>query len=217
MDKIQGFVLAGGASRRMEEPKYALNIGGRTFVEIAANALRAATAKQLTVVGDIDNEYLKVKSADGEEHHLRKIQDIVFELDLIKKKAVRGALIGLYSAVTYAESEWIAVLACDLPFVTADLLTQLAGYCSDEFDAVVPVQPDGQCQPLCAFYRRERAKTLAHKLIAAGDLKMQGFVSLLNTRFVDFEEIAALDGSEKFFLNVNKPDDYKTALTLSAA
>ena len=34
---------------------------------------------------------------------------------------------------------------------------------------------------------------------------------------VEFEEIAEPDGSENFFLNVNKPKDYKTALTVTAA
>lgn len=217
MDKIQGFILTGGSSSRMGQPKYALSIGGKTFVELAADALRATTAKNITIVGDIDNRQLNPKSADGENHELRKIQDIIFEADLNKKKAVRGAFIGLYTALAHAESEWIAVLACDLPFVTGDLMTRLGGHCTNEFDAVVPVQPDGQCQPLCAFYRCESAAPLALKLIADGDMGVQGFVSRLNTRFVEFEEIADLDGSANFFLNVNSPEDYATALGIAPA
>lgn len=201
----------------MGQPKYALKLGGRTFVDIAADALQAVTAKYITIVGDIDNRYLKLKSSDGEGHQFRNIPDVIFERDLNKKQAVRGALIGLYAALSQAESPWIAVLACDLPFVTGELMTRLAGYCSNEFDAVVPVQPDGQYQSLCAFYRRERAKPLAHKLFVDGDLKMQGFVSRLRTRFVEFEEIADLDSSANFFLNVNSQEDYKIALGIAPA
>ena len=217
MDKIQGFILAGGASRRMGEPKFALNIGGRTFVEKAAGASRARTAGHVTVVGDIADRYLNVRSTAAEDHSLRKIPDTIIERDFSENKAPSGALIGLYTALTEAESEWIAVLACDLPFVTGDLMTRLAGDCSDEFDAVVPVQPDGQSQPLCAFYRCEESMPVVQQLIADGDLKMQGFVSRLSTRFVEFEEIADLDGSANFFLNVNRPEDYETALRIATS
>lgn len=216
-DEIQGFILAGGAGKRMGQPKHALKIAGKTFVEIAANALRAVTAKQLAIVGEIDEEHLKLRSSGEEDQKLRNIQDIVFELDLITKKTASGALIGVYTALSHAKSEWIAVLACDLPFVTGALMTRLSGYCANEFDAVVPLQRDGQSQPLCAFYRREKARSLAHKLIEDGDLRMQDFVSRLKTRFVDLEEIADLKGSENFFLNVNRPEDYQTAITVAAA
>jgi molybdopterin-guanine dinucleotide biosynthesis protein A len=64
-----------------------------------------------------------------------------------------GAWSGLHAAVAYSRSEWALVLACDYPFVTSDLLTLLAGFASKECDAVVPVQPDGRLQPLCALYR----------------------------------------------------------------
>ena len=94
-------------------------------------------------------------------------------------------------------------------------MTRLASYCADEFDAVVPVQPDGRCQPLCAFYRCEGSIPIVQQLIDDGDLKMQCFVSRLSTRFVEFEEIADLDGSANFFLNVNRPEDCETVQRLA--
>jgi len=214
---IQGFILAGGASRRMGEPKYKLQIGGKRFVERAASALGAASTGQISIVGEIDDRYLKVKHSDGKDRSLRNIQDIVFESEHGKNDAARGAMIGLYTALTCSKTKWISILACDLPLVNGDLMKRLASYCSNEFDAVVPVQPDGRYQPLCAFYRRETSIPIVRQLISDDDLKVQGFVSRLNTRFVEFEEIADLDGSANFFLNVNKPEDYETALRIAAA
>ena len=45
MNDIEGFILAGGASSRMGEDKSRLRLGGRTFVERIADALRTVTAR----------------------------------------------------------------------------------------------------------------------------------------------------------------------------
>ena len=208
---IEGFILAGGASRRMGEPKYKLQIGGQTFVERAASALGATTTGQISVVGEIDDQYLEVKLPDGKGRVLRNIQDNVTPREHGQKNVARGAMIGLYTALTYSKTKWISILACDLPFVTGDLMKRLASFCSNEFDAVVPVQPDAKLQPLCAFYQREKCLSIVEQLIDEGDVKMQNLISRINTRFVKFDEIADLDGSASFFLNVNRPEDHETA------
>ncbi|MBK6725484.1 MAG: NTP transferase domain-containing protein [Acidobacteria bacterium] len=41
----------------------------------------------------------------------------------------RGAIVGLYTALLSAKTEWIAVLACDLPFVTGELMTRMVDIC----------------------------------------------------------------------------------------
>jgi molybdopterin-guanine dinucleotide biosynthesis protein A len=53
-------------------------------------------------------------------------------------------------------------------------------------------------------------------MIKNNDLKMQGLLSRLTTRFVEFNEIADLEGSANFFLNLNSPKDYATAVTIEA-
>ena len=95
-------------------------------------------------------------------------------------------------------------------------MKRLASYCSNEFDAVVPVQPDAKLQPLCAFYRREKCLPIVKQLIDEGDVKMQSLISSLRTRFVEFDEIAELAGSANFFHNVNRPEDYETALEIAS-
>ena len=215
-NQIEGFILAGGASHRMGEPKYKLQIGGKTFVERAASALDATCNGQINIVGEIDEQYLNVKLSDGKDRSLRNIQDIVIEREHGKNDAARGAMIGLYTALTYSKTKWISILACDLPLVTGDLMKRLAGYCSNEFDAVVPVQPDAKLQPLCAFYRREKCLPIVKQSIDAGDVKMQSLISRIRTRFVEFDEIADLDGSANFFFNVNRPEDYETALEIAS-
>jgi molybdopterin-guanine dinucleotide biosynthesis protein A len=56
-------------------------------------------------------------------------------------------------------------------------MTKLAGFCSDEFHAIVPVQPDAKPQPLCGFYRRESCLSVVEVMIKNSGLKMQRLLS----------------------------------------
>jgi molybdopterin-guanine dinucleotide biosynthesis protein A len=86
----------------------------------------------------------------------------------------------------------------------------------DDFDAVVPIQPDGRPQPLCAFYRRKSCLLPAKQLIAEGEHKPRALLAKVRTRFVDFRELSDLPGAEDFFLNVNAPGDYDRAQDIMA-
>src|SRR6185295_5785164 len=57
-----------------------------------------------------------------------------------------GALGGIHAALAACKSEWAIVVACDLPFVTAELFSFLASFCLDH-EAIVPIQQDGRPQP----------------------------------------------------------------------
>ena len=94
-------------------------------------------------------------------------------------------------------------------------MIRLAGYCSNDFDAIVPVQSDAKPQPLCAFYRREGCLPVVEAMIRKDELKIQRLLSRISTRFVKFDEIADLDDSANFFLNVNKPEDYQAAIAIA--
>lgn len=203
---IDGFVLIGGSSSRMGRDKSQLVIGGQKLFERAAIVLSEFGCGNISLVG-VQSGYLA--SITGPD--ISSIPDLyIADNDL-----PRAPIIGLYTALTKAMTPWIAVLACDLPFTTVDLMTKLAEFCSNEIDAVVPIQPDARTQPLCALYRRERCLPVAEEMLKTGDLKLQRFLSLVTTRYVEFDEVAGLDGSAHFFLNINKPEDYESALKIS--
>ena len=77
-----------------------------------------------------------------------------------------------------------------------------------DHDAVVPVQPDERPQPLAALYRVNPCLRRATELIEAGRRRPLDLLQSVNTRWVDFSEIANLDQAERFFVNINTPDDY---------
>ena len=177
----------------MGEDKSRLELGGRTFVESAAEALRAV-ATRVSVVSS---------RPDAESHGLTVVPDL---------RAGLGALGGLHAALKSCRAEWAAVVACDLPFVTCELLARLASVRSGGLDAVAPLQEDGRVQPLCAFYRARACAERVDELIRTDELRPRVLLSRVRSRLVAFEELRGLEGSRRFFLNVNTREDYARAM-----
>ena len=200
---MQGYILAGGLSSRMGRDKNALMLGQSAFIDRASDAMSAIGDEGVVIVG----------GTAGGSHGLAVIADSPPAF----ATSYGGAIIGLFTALTVADSEWIAVLACDLPFVTGEFLNGLAGLDRSGFDAVVPVQQDGIPQPLCALYRCETCLPAVLKSIGSKNLSLRSMLRQVRTRFVDLTEINGRDDGEKLFLNVNTPQDYQHALLLAGA
>ncbi|MDQ3063584.1 MAG: molybdenum cofactor guanylyltransferase [Acidobacteriota bacterium] len=210
MNNIEGFILAGGASRRMGRDKAKLRLEDKTFIDLAANALHKITGGKISVVGNLPFENLRVKLPSNKTYELLVIADV-------QDKNSPAALVGLHAALIRAERNWAAVVACDLPFVTADLFERLAAFVAEEdFDAVVPVQPDGTAQPLCAFYKCAACLLLIEEMLRGDDWSLRNFLKRINTRFIEFERLRDLPDSDFFFLNVNTPEDYLAAQKFTA-
>jgi molybdopterin-guanine dinucleotide biosynthesis protein A len=190
--QTEAFILAGGASSRMGTDKSQLLLEGQTFVERIAVILQTVT-DTIRLVGGSPNSTV----ASG----LATVRDVYPQW---------GALGGLHAALTACRREWAIVVACDLPFVTAELFRTLASLREDH-DAVVPLQPDGRPQPLAALYRVEPCAGRATELIEAGRRRPLDLLQSVNTRWVNFAEIANLEQAERFFVNINTPDDYYEA------
>ena len=189
MDSIEGFILAGGASSRMGTDKSQLLIKDQSFMQLIANSLFEVTSS-VTVVGH-----------DTDDSRLRVASDVYPEW---------GALGGVHGALSACNADWALMVACDLPFLTSELFFRLAKL-RTEVDAVVPIQPDGRPQPLCALYKVEPCLKWAAELIAAGRRRPLDLLENVKTRWVDFAELEDLDQSQNFFLNINTPEDYYEA------
>ena len=189
---VEGFILVGGASSRMGSDKAQLMFGAQTGVQRIAAELTALTDR-VRVVGLRD---------EPRDSGFENVPDVAERW---------GALGGIHSALSDCRATWAVVVACDLPLVTSDLFTRLWQLNADTFDAVVPIQPDGRPQPLCAIYRCETNSAEAARLIAANEHTPRALLAQVRTRWVDFQELADLPGAEHFFLNVNTPADYELA------
>ncbi|HEV7474531.1 MAG TPA: molybdenum cofactor guanylyltransferase [Pyrinomonadaceae bacterium] len=188
MNSIEGFILAGGQSRRMGTDKSQLLLAGETFVDRIAGELAAVTNS--------------VKLVGGHAHpsklNLPTVPDVY---------PGWGALGGVQAAISACAAEWALVVGCDFPFVTRQLFSKLASLRAD-FEAVAPIQADGIPQPLCALYARVPCLLLAEQFIKSGERKPVALLQSVKTRWVLFDEVSSLEGADRFFDNINTPEDY---------
>lgn len=204
---LEAFILVGGRSSRMAPlglDKALLKLDGVTLAERAASTVAAALSpKEIYFVARDEKQF----AAGGLPKNIPVIYDLHKD---------RGAYSGLHAALSTARTEWIFALACDYPLVSAGLLKFLADLIPElidgAFDAIVPVQADRRVQPLCAFYRADACLKVVESFLLT-DKKpppLRAVFEKVKTRFVTFEEIGHLPDAEKFFLNLNTPDDLKS-------
>jgi molybdopterin-guanine dinucleotide biosynthesis protein A len=198
MFDVTGFILVGGASRRMGQDKAQLQLGSQTILEKIAAELASATSS-LTLVGSRQN------------YDAATIPNVP---DVHEKW---GALGGIHAALSAAETDWIIVVACDLPFATRELFERLKARIDRAADAVVPIQPDGRPQPVCALYRREACLPEIERLIDAGEHTPRALLAKVRTCYVPFSDLSDLASSQNFFLNLNTPEDFEKAKRLVQA
>lgn len=196
MHEISGYILAGGSSTRMGRPKQRLTLGGKELLEIAYDNL-SRLCQQVSVV-------VKEEIAGSPYRQICDDAPGITEAD--------GPLIGIYTALLDTETEWNFILACDLPFVTPELVDLLASNISDTSDAVIPVQTDGKTQPLCGLYRRSACVEVAERSLKLGKRSPMAVLDQVSTLFIDFSGTNSLDGADQFFLNLNTPEDYANAI-----
>lgn len=195
MFDVQGFILVGGASRRMGQDKAQLRLGPETLLERLADRLSPVTSS-VTLVGS-PRAYVG--------NSLPIVPDVYEKW---------GALGGIHAALSAAKTDWSIVIACDLPFVTRDLFERLKTFADESFDAIVPLQPDGRPQPVCALYRKTCLPEI-ERLVSAGEHTPRALLANVRTRYVQFTELEDLPGAENFFMNLNTPEDFARAKWLA--
>jgi len=94
---------------------------------------------------------------------------------LADRIASKGPLGGIAACLGHIKSNWLVVVAVDLPRIDADFFRELLRQRQDT--GVVPVR-NGRFEPLAAVYPKS-ASAVANKRLERGDLKLQAFVAEL--------------------------------------
>lgn len=183
-----GVVLAGGRSVRMGRDKALLVLDGSSLLEWAVHVLEQTTG-EVIVVGR--------GRPSGWDIPARFVPD-----DL----PGAGPLGGLLTGLRVARRPFVAVVACDMPFLEAATLRALLRL-APGYDAVVP-RVDGQAQPLHAVYARGIGPAVQARL-TAGKGSLLGLLDGLRVRWVDDDEMQAAGTPLHSLVNVNDPDDWR--------
>ncbi len=122
-----------------------------------------------------------------------------------------GPLGGLHTALAESIGDAVAIVACDMPYISAPLLSRLLAL-TGEADVVVPHTTRGY-HPLCAAYTRACLEPAARRL-AEGRLQMTGLLEEMRVRVVAEDELNRFGEAARLLANVNTPDDYLGIETL---
>ena len=189
-------ILAGGrASRFGGRDKSALVVDGETILRRQVSELRQVRGLSgILIVGREDAD--RGAAADS---GIRTISDLV---------PGSGPLGGIHAALSEAGGDdrpAVMILACDMPYVTAPLVSWLLDL-SDDADAVVPHTERGY-HPLCAVYTRACLGAIGRRL-AERRLKVVDLFDEIRTRVVTSEELDRFGDHHRLMRNVNTPADY---------
>jgi molybdopterin-guanine dinucleotide biosynthesis protein A len=189
---VSSVVLAGGKARRLGGAvKGRLEVGGVPIIDRITTCL-ARLCDEIVIVANDPEPY------DGWSGRLYP--------DIVPGK---GSLGGIYTALTVARTERVFVCACDMPFVSLELVKHLAARLG-EHDAAIP-HDGARLQPLHGIFRRRVLPTL-EAMVKADDLKIERFVDRIEALICGPDELPTFGTPlEIVFFNVNTAEDLAEA------
>lgn len=185
---VAAAILAGGAARRF---------GGRDKSRLVVRG-RSIIVRQVEVLGRVAGEILVI----GPNAERFADLGLAVHADLIPGA---GAMGGVYTALEVARADRVVVVACDMPFLDADVLRALIDLTAGA-DAAWVRSADGP-EPLFACYRRE-ARFAIRDAIAAGHLKLANLGAVLRVRELGADDLQAFGRVDELLANLNSPADH---------
>ena len=189
-NEVSGFVLAGGASRRMGFDKARLPFGPERMVDRQVRLLRAI-CRSVAIIGPPE------RFADA------GIQ--VYEDEI----AGKGPLGGIHTGLRRARTEFSLFLSCDMPMMEERFLRYLCEQAlASRASATVPPPWRKGRFPLCAVLRR-RVLSRVRSCLASGQNQVGRVFSGSQRRTISKAELARAGFSTRIFCDVNTPEEYE--------
>ncbi|AFZ00154.1 molybdenum cofactor guanylyltransferase [Calothrix sp. PCC 6303] len=146
---LTAIILAGGKSSRMGQDKALMQINGIPLLQ-KVYEVAASCSQRVLVVTPWQERYQQLLP-----HTCNFVQEmhISEEFNDIQN---HGPLVGFAQALATVETEWVLLLACDLPNLDVQTLKAWANKLTqteDHFIAAL-VKHDKGWEPLCGFYRQ---------------------------------------------------------------
>lgn len=195
MASLSAIVLAGGKSSRMGQDKALIPIQGIPLLQqICHIALQCTT--EVYIVTPHPEKY----------QHLLPTCQFIQETSLPNERKAaseppHGPLVGFAQGLAHIRTDWVLLLACDLPQLRIETLQQWSeklAEAPEQAIALLPQHPKGW-EPLCGFYRRNCLPALTHFIQQGG----RSFQPWLAQNFIQTLPVIDLN----MLYNCNTPED----------
>lgn len=179
-----GVVLVGGSSKRMGTDKVLMAVEGKSLIERTLDKISSIFAETI-IVGHHRPEFDKLG--------IRSHPDIIPGC---------GAMGGIYTGLSLSRTNYIFVVACDMPFLDTNMVREIAALRSSG-DAVVPLGPWGY-EPLLAVYSKKCTDKFKENL-EKGSFRIMAALEDLDVAHPRLPEAA--ESSRDPLHNLNTPED----------
>ena len=191
-NEITAIVLAGGKSFRMGRDKALLEIDGTTLLTKICHLANDCACRTYVVTPWIERYQTILPSSC----------QAIAERPLFEGTS-NTPLFGFAIGMELVETEWVLLLACDLPFLASSQVKQwslgLATVLPTEI-AYLPYSAKGW-EPLCGFYRRD-CRTTLKTYIDNGGKSFQSWLAQHPVRELPVK-------NRTFLFNCNTPQDWQ--------
>jgi molybdopterin-guanine dinucleotide biosynthesis protein A len=198
---ISALIVSGGKSTRMGRDKKFLEMGGRTFIEIATDVAREVADEIIIVVGSKEQM---------EDTGALEIKDAKIVVDV---KEGLGPVMGVLTGLHAAKGEWAVVMPTDAPMMNGEVFKHMIDM-KEGYDAVVPIS-GYFLEPMFAVYRRDvMIEACTSALEVEGErASLHNIVrGLEKVNYIPVEDFKKYDRELLTFYNVNTPEDLEEIL-----
>ncbi len=190
---LSAIILAGGQSSRMGQDKALITLEGEPLLQKVCKVALHCTP-QVYVVTPWPERYQDI---------LPNSCGVIQEIHTPGEPQPHGPLLGFAQGLARVKTDWVLLLACDLPLLQGRVLQEWANQLPrtpPEAIALLPRQQKGW-EPLCGFYRRQCLSPLI-QFIDRGGRSFQQWLVQHNVR-----ELPLIDRQVLF--NCNTPADLR--------
>ncbi len=198
--RLTTIVLAGGMSSRMGRDKALIPIQGVPMLQLVCQVAESCA----------DTVYVVTPWQERYEHLLPSksqfIQEVPLSVESGKDALPHGPLIGFAQGLMHVNTEWVLLLACDLPKLRVEVLQKWIARLDNVSDEAIAALAynNKRWEPLCGFYRRRCLPTLMEFIHQGG----RSFQEWLKQHPV---EVLPLSEPDMLF-NCNIPEDLLLSL-----
>ncbi len=207
MDDFPVYILAGGQSRRMGQPKALLPFPDVPLLLVLVDRLCVAFRRVYVVCSPAGF------SAASDVVQVM-LSDYCFNSHMLVDPIPDGGpLGGVACAVEHTRQlgrPRCLVIPCDMPFLTTTFLARLAS-AHPTAPAVVPFTDDGRPTGVCAAYNVAIQPALS-AFLRQGGRRVRDFLQTIPTAPLPFPDYADLPNADRLLYNLNTLADYRQAL-----
>ncbi|MDR1987121.1 MAG: molybdenum cofactor guanylyltransferase [Treponema sp.] len=182
-------ILAGGRGTRIGYDKKKLELGGETII-----------TRLITKLHLLFSEVL-VSSNEPFAHD---------QVVVLQDELGAGPLAGIYQGLTYCRSEYLYVVACDMPFISLAYIQYMQEVIRKKpVDACVTRRDDGFYEPFNAFFNKSCLKPMYEALVGR-TYKISSLLDRLHLHIMDASRLNGFNQEDMFF-NINYQEDLELA------